>query len=177
MTLKTLSPLGRGTIVRSLAFITAIFLSGCASKPPATSSVDRFIDKQTAFVVDELQYVSNYPGALASYDTDPIRIVRGDDPNLYVVVDAIWTGTVEDLAKHVGRHLGYDVMSQGEKLGSPLIVSVTSYTLPAIGLLRQGFSQARGRAKLEIDAVNRVMTIIYRRPERSPIPHQDDTQP
>jgi len=45
-----------------------------------------------------------------------------------------------------------------------------------LGLLREAFGQGKGRAWLEIDQFARVMTIHYARPEKSPVPHLDDTK-
>lgn len=154
----------------------AVLLSGCASKPvgPGIDAVSRYIDQQTAFVLDNKEFASRY-GALAAYNPNAVTLqpsYPGDE--LFVLVASQWNGTIEDLTKEMASLLGYRVAASGEKPGAPIYVAVHQHNLTALGLLREGFAQARGRATLTIDQHSRVMTVRYLRPESSPVPHQDD---
>lgn len=156
--------------------VAATTFAGCAKHDPIdTTAVSSFIDKQTAYVVDEVGYASNYPGALASYDQNAVRLIGAEAPELFTLVNAQWSGTLEDLARKVARSIGYGTAARGERLPHKTIAVVNSYNLPAIGLLRQGFAQGRGRVRLEVNTRTRTLTVVYARPERSPIPHQEDT--
>ena len=150
-------------------------LSGCA-KPvaPSLAGVEAYIDQQTAFTVDNKEYASRY-GALAPYAPNAVDLSPSKPAvALLVLVDGNFNGTVEDLTKKVASLLGYRVAANGEKPGAPIMIAVQQYNLSALGLLREGFAQARTRATLTIDQFNRVMTVNYLRPESSPVSHQDD---
>ena len=164
----------RGSIALLLA--TAASLSGCAKPPidPSLAGVSAYIDQQTAFTLDNKEYAAQY-GALAPYAVNPVDLVPSRPAvELLVLVDGNFNGTVEDLTKHVAALLGYRVTADGEKPGAPIYVAVHQYNLSALGLLREGFAQARTRATLTINQASRVMTVNYARPEKSPVPHQDD---
>ena len=152
-----------------------IALAGCA-KPidPSLAGVEAYIDQQTAFTIDNKEYASRY-GALASYAPNAVDLSPSRPAiELLVLVDGNFNGTVEDLTKKIADLLGYRVAANGEKPGAPVMIAVQQYNLSALGLLREGFAQARTRATLTIDQFNRVMTVNYLRPESSPVPHQDD---
>ena len=164
----------KGSLPILLAF--AVTAAGCA-KPvdQSLAGVETYIDQQTAFTVDNKEYASRY-GALAPYAQNAVDLSPSKPAvELLVLVDGNFNGTVEDLTKRVGGLLGYRVAASGEKPGAPIAVAVHQYNLSALGLLREGFAQARTRATLTIDQFNKVMTVNYRRPEGSPVPHQDDT--
>lgn len=164
------------TLLASLLAMSTV-LAGCA-KPTTidTSTVDAFIGKQTAYVIDEVADAAKYPNALASYDNNAVSIIGLQTPELFTVVDATWNGSLEQMTRKVARSLGYATAARGEKLPAPTIATVNAFNLPAIGFLRQGFAQGRGRLRLEVDTRRKVFTVIYARPEASPIPHQDDLQ-
>lgn len=152
-------------------------ISGCAKQAPLdTSSVNAFIHKQTAYVVDEVEFASNYPGAVAPYDPDAVQVIGPQTPELDTVVNAVWNGSLEQLTRKVARSIGYSVRLNGERLATPTIAAVNSNNLTALGLLRQAFAQGRGRIVLTVDTRNRVLVFNTIRSERSPIPHQSDVR-
>ncbi|MEC5291925.1 DotD/TraH family lipoprotein [Aurantimonas sp. C2-6-R+9] len=158
------------------AMLAAFLVSGCAAKPvgPDISAVSRYIDQQTAFAVDNKEFAARY-GALAAYNPNAVFLEPPQPDNaFFILVDSQFQGTVEDLTKHIAGALGYEVAAAGEKPGAPITVSVNQPSLTALGLLREGFAQARTRATLTIDQRARVMTVRYKRPESSPVAHQDD---
>ena len=155
----------------------ALVLAGCGSAERLeTASIDRFVAQQTLFVADEVDDARRYQGALAAYATDVVRVSGPGDPKLEALVNARWNGTLEDLTKTLARHLGYRTTAAGEKLPSPTFVVIQTDELTALGMLRQAFEQARGRARLTIDTAARALRVTYVRPEASPVPHQDDLQ-
>ena len=163
------------TRLSTVAILICGLGSGCA-KAPVDTSIDDFITKQTAYVVDEVDFASQYPGALAGYDFEAVQVVGPVTPELNTLVNARWNGTLEALTKKVARSLGYGVRLTGERLPSPTIAAVSTPNLTALGLLRQAFAQGRGRVVLTVDTRNRVLVFNTIRSERSPIPHQSDIQ-
>ncbi len=163
--------------MRGLGIIVALCLpvAGCAKAPPPDlTGISGYIAQQTAFTEDQKEYASRY-GALAGYNANAVQLVPNyPSEELFRLVDSRWNGTVEDLTQHIAKLTGFRVAASGEKPGAPIVVAVNQADLTAIGLLREGFAQARTRATLTIDQNNRVMTIRYLRPESSPVPHQDD---
>lgn len=163
--------------MRSLGIIVGLCLAvtGCAKAPPPDlTGISGYIAQQTAFTDDQKEYAARH-GALASYNDDAVQIVPNyPSDELFLLVESRWNGTVEDLTKRMALLTGYRVAASGEKPGAPITVAVNQADLTAIGLLREGFAQVRTRATLTIDQNNRVMTIRYKRPESSPVPHQDD---
>ncbi|MCK5934048.1 MAG: DotD/TraH family lipoprotein [Fulvimarina manganoxydans] len=163
--------------LRLLAVITpALLFTGCARPvaDPSLAGVEAYIDQQTAFTVDNKAYAARY-GALASTNPNAVDVVPSAIQNEWLLlVDGNFNGTVEDLTKKMAALLDYRVAADGEKPPSPIFVAVHQYNLSAIGLLREGFAQARTRATLTVDQFNRVLTVHYLRPEQSPVPHQDD---
>ena len=166
--------------MRSTSICTVALLLGvtaCAKQAAVeTSSVNAFIHKQTAYVVDEVEFASNYPGAVAQYDLDAVQVVGPQTPELDTVVNAVWNGSLEQLTRKVARSIGYSVRLNGERLATPTIAAVNSNNLTALGLLRQAFAQGRGRIVLTVDTRNRVLVFNTIRSERSPIPHQSDVR-
>lgn len=164
--------------MREIAIIVALCIpiAGCAKvRPPDLTGISGYIAQQTAFTEDQNEYAARH-GALASYNDEAVQIVPNyPSDELFRLVDSRWNGTVEDLADRIAKLTGYRVAATGEKPGAPIVVAINQADLTAIGLLREGFAQARTRATLIIDQDNRVMTIHYKRPESSPVPHQDDT--
>lgn len=163
----------RHSIVIALAFLT----SACANKAEKfdTLSVRKYLDSSLADVNQEKRYASLYPRALEPYAQKTVRLnpeVAGEE--LLQTFDARWNGTLDDITRKAARMAGYSVRANGERSGSPIMVSVHWAGLPLVGLLQEAFGQGKGRAWLEIDQVQRVMTIHYARPEKSPVPHLDD---
>ncbi|WP_019998592.1 DotD/TraH family lipoprotein [Aureimonas ureilytica] len=164
--------------MREIAIIVALCLpfAGCAKAPPPDlTGISGYIAQQTAFTEDQKAYAARR-GALAGYNAEAVQLVPNyPSDELFRLVDSRWNGTVEDLTQRIAKLTGYRVAASGEKPGAPIAVAVNQADLTAIGLLREGFAQARTRATLTIDQNTRVMTIRYKRPEASPVPHQDDT--
>lgn len=160
-----------------IAALASALASGCAKQPTIeTSSVNAFIHKQTAYVVDEVADARKYPGALSGYDNNAVTVTGPRTAELDTLVTAKWNGSLEQLTKKVARSLGYAVRLNGERSPTPTIAAVDQYSLTALGLLRQAFAQGRGRVTLTVDTRNRVLIFTTNRSERSPIPHQSDVQ-
>ena len=160
----------------ALLLATAASLAGCAKPPldPSLADIAAYIDQQTAFTADNEQYAAQY-GALAPYAVNSVDLIPSrPETELLLLVDGNFNGSVEDLTKQVAALLNYRVAANGEKPGAPIYVAVQQYNLSALGLLREGFAQARTRATLTINQASKVMTVNYTRPENSPVPHQDD---
>lgn len=159
----------------SAAIVAVSVLAGCApSRESSLKPIDRYIDQQTEFAIDHKRYASRF-GALAGDNMNAVEIVPNRiAPGLQRIVDGKFNGTVEELTKKVAALLDYKVAAEGEKPPSPIRVVIQQYNLTALGLLREGFAQARTRATLKIDQRNRVLKVIYKRPESSPVSHQDD---
>ena len=153
-------------------------MAGCAtSEDPTVSSVSGLIHRETSIVDREVADAGHYPGALEGFARESTKIINPDhvvDEALLVPVNGEFTGTVEDLVKTIASAIGYGTAAEGEKPGAPIIVVVVQYDLPAVGILREGFLQAKDRARLVIDQASKTITIVYRRPERSPVPHPED---
>ncbi|WP_136661462.1 DotD/TraH family lipoprotein [Nitratireductor sp. XY-223] len=166
--------------ILTMPFLSAIQLGivGCAtSDDPSAGSVSSLINSEISIVDREIADAGLYPGVLEGYARESTRIINPDhvvDEALLVPVNGEFTGTVEDLVKTIAASIGYSTAAEGEKPGAPIIVVVVQYELPAIGILREGFLQAKGRARLVIDQTSKTMTIVYRRPERSPVPNLED---
>ena len=166
--------------ILTMPFLAAIQLgmAGCAtSDDPSAGSVSSLIHRETSIVDREIADAGLYPGVLEGYARDTTMIINPDhvvDEALLVPVDGEFTGTVEDLVKTIAAVIGYSAAAEGEKSGAPIIVVIVQYDLPAIGILREGFLQAKDRARLVIDQASKTITIVYRRPERSPVPNLED---
>lgn len=165
-------------LILSLLVLPLSGMSGCkASNNPSTSSLSSLIRQQTSIVDQEVADAGLYSGVLEEYARDSTQIVNPDhvvDEALLVPVNGEFTGTVEDLVKTIAAATGYGTAAEGEKPASPIIIVVVQYNLPAVGILREGFLQAKYRARLVIDQDTKTLTIVYRRPERSPVPHRED---
>ena len=166
--------------ILTMPFLAAIQLGmvGCTtSDDPSAGSVSSLINNETSIVDQEIADAGLYPGVLEGYARDSTKIINPDhveDETLLVPVNGEFTGTVEDLVKTIAAATGYTTAAEGEKPGAPIIIVVVQYELAAIGILREGFLQAKDRARLVIDQTSKTMTIVYRRPERSPVPNLED---
>ncbi|WP_085044132.1 DotD/TraH family lipoprotein [Ensifer aridi] len=164
----------RYSLVVALAFLT----SACANKAENfdTLSVRKYVDSSLEDVNKEKRYASLYPRAVERFSRNTVKLhpeVASEE--LLQPVDARWNGTLDDITRKAARMAGYSVRADGERSGSPIMVSVHWADMTLISLLREAFGQGKGRAWLEVDQVRRVMTIHYARPEKSPVPHLDDT--
>lgn len=165
----------RNSVIVALAFL----MSACANKKENfdTLSVKKYLDSSLATVNEEKRYASLYPRALEPHAGNTVRLhpeTAGQE--LLKPVNARWNGTLDDITRKAARLAGYSVRANGERSGSPILVSVHWADMTLLGLLREAFGQGKGRAWLEIDQFARVMTIHYARPEKSPVPHLDDTK-
>ncbi len=159
----------------SIIAMLCIPMVSCAKAPPSDlTGISGYIAQQTSFTEDYKAYTARH-GALAGYNAEAVQLIPSyPSGELFRLVDSRWNGPVEDLSQRMARLAGYSLRVSGEKPGAPIVVAVQQSDLTAIGLLREGFAQARTRATLTIDQNSRVMTIHYKRPEASPVPHQDD---
>lgn len=159
----------------SILMLTSSLVVGCSgSISPTITSLSNLIDEQTSVVDKQVADAGLYPGVLESYARNSTKVINPDhvdDEALLDPVDGQFTGTVEDLVTQIAATIGYGTAAAGEKPGSPIIVVVMQYNLPAIGILREGFLQAKDRAHLVVDQTTKTLTIMYRRPVRSPVPY------
>ena len=153
-------------------------MAGCTTfEDSSAGSVSNLIHRETSIVDRQIADAGLYPGVLEGYALGSTKVINPDhleDEALLIPVNGEFTGTVEDLVKTIAASIGYSTAAEGEKPGAPIIVVVVQYELPAIGILREGFLQAKDRARLVIDQASKTMTIVYRQPERSPVPQLED---
>lgn len=157
----------------------ALLCSACANKKENfdTLSVQKYLDSSLAAVSEEKRYASLYPKALEPFASNTVRIhPEAPGEALLQPVGSRWNGTLDDVTRKAAAMAGYSVQAKGERSGSPILVAVHYKDMTLLGFLREAFGQGKGRAWLEIDQSSRVMTIHYARPEKSPVPHLDDTR-
>jgi hypothetical protein len=160
--------------------MAGLLLAGCTSVQTVTApSIGHYIDNQVTYVRGEISDAYLYSGVLEGYASKTVELRNPSSPTpvLMTTVDAMWQGTIDELTTAVAGEIGYTVSASGEKSGSPILISTNLYNLPALGLLREAYGQAKGRARLVIDQGRNHMTIHYARPERSPVPHKEDLEP
>ncbi len=149
------------------------------TKPPAMTSLSALIDAQTSVVDREIADAGLYSGVLEPYATGSTSLKNPDyvtDERLMNVVHSQFTGPIEDIVSKMALETGYRVIAQGEKPGAPILITLVQRDLPAMGALREAFFQGKDRAALVVDQRTKTMTIVYKRPERSPVPHIEDTE-
>lgn len=164
----------------TLIVMGLLTVAGCTvTKPPATTSLSALIDSETSMVDREIADAGLYNGVLEPYYIDTITLKNPDyvtDQKLMTVVHSQFTGPIEDFVSKMALETGYRVIAQGEKPGSPILITLVQRDLPAMGALREAFFQGKDRAGLVVDQQAKTMTIVYSRPERSPVPHLEDTE-
>ncbi|MET3600685.1 DotD/TraH family lipoprotein [Martelella mangrovi] len=164
----------------AISLVLAV-LVGCTSTGEVSSDSPtiNYIDNQVHLVRSELNDAALYQGVLEPRATNTVEVRNPETAQgpLMKVLDAEWQGTLDELTTRVASEVGYSVSASGEKSGAPILISTNFYNLPALGLLREAYGQAKGRARLVVDQGRRHMTIYYARPEQSPIPHQEDLKP
>lgn len=165
---------------------TTAILFGClgcvactTANIPATTSLSALIDAETSVVDREIADAGLYNGVLEPYYTETTTLKNPNyvtDERLMTVVHAQFTGPIEDFVSKMALETSYRVIAQGEKPGAPIIITLVQRDLPAMGALREAFFQGKDRADLVVDQRAKTMTIVYSRPERSPVPHIEDTE-
>lgn len=162
-----------------LTFGLLSFAACTATKPPETTSLSALIDAETSVVDREIADAGLYNGVLEPYATGTTTLKNPDvvtDERLMTVVHSAFTGPIEDFVSKMALETGYGVIAQGEKPGAPILITLIQRDLPAMGALREAFFQGKDRAGLVVDQRTKTMTIVYSRPERSPVPHIEDTE-
>ncbi len=163
-----------------LVTIGVLNCAACTTaRPPVTTSLSALIDAETSVVDREIADAGLYNGVLEPYATGTTTLRNPDyvtDERLMTVVHSQFTGPVEDFVSKIALETGYRVIAQGEKPGAPILITLVQRDLPAMGALREAFFQGKDRAGLVVDQRARTMTIVYSRPERSPVPHIEDTE-
>lgn len=166
-----------GTTLTVLGLLTC---AGCTTaKPPETTSLSALIDSETSTVDREIADAGLYNGVLEPYYIDTTTLKNPDyvtDDRLMTVVHSQFTGPIEDFVSKIALETGYRVIAQGEKLGAPILITLVQRDLPAMGALREAFFQGKDRAGLVVDQRSKTMILVYSRPERSPVPHLEDTE-
>lgn len=165
------------------ATIVILGVLSCAActvtKPPETSSVSALIEAETSAVDREIADAGLYNSVLEPFAVNTATLKNPDyvtDERLMTVVHSQFTGPIEDFVTKMALETGYRVVAQGEKPGAPIIIMLVQRNLPAMGALSEAFFQGKSRAELIVDQRARTMTIVYKRPERSPVPHLEDTE-
>lgn len=163
-----------------LVTIGVLSCAACTTaRPPTTTSLSALIDAETSVVDREIADAGLYNGVLEPYATGTTTLRNPDyvtDERLMTVVHSQFTGPIEDFVSKIALETGYRVIAQGEKPGAPILITLVQRDLPAMGALREAFFQGKDRAGLVVDQRARTMTIVYSRPERSPVPHIEDTE-
>jgi len=150
-----------------------------ATKPPATTSLSALIDAETSVVDREIADAGLYNGVLEPYTISTTSMKNPDyvtDERLMTVVHSVFTGPIEDFVSKMAFETGYRVIAEGEKPGVPILITLDQQNLPAMGALSEAFFQGKDRARLIVDQQTKIMTIVYSRPERSPVPHIEDQE-
>lgn len=159
--------------------VILLSVTACAPKQKfETLSVGRYIDTSIEDANQERSYASLYKNAVARPVSGMVRIRNPENAtgSINAPIVSRFQGTLDDLIKEVARKTGYSVQADGERAGAPILISVNWDALPAIGLLQEGFSQAKGQARLTVNQATKTLTVHYIRRERSPVPHLDDTR-
>mgnify|MGYP001792824045 FL=1 len=155
-------------------------LSSCTTATPESApSVSSLVEQQTFDINREVADAGLYNGVLEPIAIRQVVIRNPEhvtDEELFRVVNAEFTGKIEDLVSIIARETGYRVIADGEKPGAPIVIVLVQQNLPAIGALREAFHQAKGRAKVFVDQSAKTMTIHYRRHEASPVPDLEDRE-
>ncbi|WP_299592817.1 DotD/TraH family lipoprotein [uncultured Tateyamaria sp.] len=163
-----------------LATLGVLICAACTvTKPPATTSLSALIDAETSVVDREIADAGLYNDVLEPYATGSTTLKNPDyvtDERLMNVVHSQFTGPIEDFVSKMALETGYRVIAQGEKPGAPILITLVQRDLPSMGALREAFFQGKDRASLVVDQRTTTMTIVYKRPERSPVPHIEDTE-
>lgn len=168
-------------VARNISVTILLFgVAACTTaKPPQTTSLSALVDAETSVVDREIADAGLYNGVLEPYSTGNTTLKNPDyvtDEQLMTVVHSQFTGPIEDFVSKLALETGYRVIAQGEKPGSPILITLVQRDLPAMGALREAFFQGKDRAGLVVDQRTKTMTIVYSRPERSPVPHIEDTE-
>lgn len=155
-------------------------LAACTSpRSDDGPSISSLVAQQTSDVDREIADAGLYNGVLEPFATGQVILRNPEhavDEQLLRIVNSEFTGKIEDFVSIIAREAGYRVIADGEKPGAPIVVVLVQRNLPAIGALREAFTQAKGRAKVFVDQSARTMTIHYDRHEASPVPHQEDLE-
>lgn len=167
-------------MIRNALMLTLFAMSACTVAPPDTGpSVSSLVDQQTVDINREVADAGLYNGVLEPLAVRQVVVRNPEhvtDEALFRVVNAEFTGKIEDLVSIIARETGYRVIADGEKPGAPIVIVLVQQNLPAIGALREAFHQGKGRAKVFVDQSAKTMTIHYRRHEASPVPDLEDRE-
>lgn len=158
----------------------SVALSGCMSptKPGASADIAALIEAETAIVDREITDARSYSNVLQplAFRTTVMRPDYVTDYVLLNIVNASYSGTIEEFVSKVALETGYRLVVEGEKPGAPIVITLVKSGLPAIGALREALWQSKNRVKLIVDQRSKTMKLVYARPERSPVPHLEDQE-
>lgn len=163
-----------------LLIVTLSSAAACtAARAPESTGLSALIEAETSLVDREIADAGLYAGVLEPYATGTVSLKNPDhvtDERLMNVVHSAFTGPIEDFVSTMALATGYRVVAEGEKPGAPILITLVQRDLPVMGALREAFFQGKARARLVVDQRAKTMTIVYSRPERSPVPHIEDTE-
>jgi hypothetical protein len=155
-----------------------VALPGCttSTKPEGSADLSAMIEAETAIIDREIADASSYSNVLQplAFRTTIMRPDYITDYGLLDIVNATYTGTVEEFVAKVALETGYRLMVEGEKPRAPILITLVKSDLPAIGALREALWQSKNRAELIVDQNSKTMKLLYARPERSLVPHLED---
>jgi defect-in-organelle-trafficking protein DotD len=155
-----------------------ILISACsASKKINTKDIGVMIDNASNSIRDKKRFVYLENGA---FNTKPIGVIiinSGAKPSgvLLSPMSASFDGPIEELIKNIASHIGYSVRSYGERSGAINFVTVNRQNSTPYEIIEDGLLQTNGLVRLAIDQESRSFTARYKRPERSPVSHPEDT--
>lgn len=165
--------------MRIIVATGALLLAGCAQTNSFhTKDVGVMVDESIADIDKEKKFVYVENSAFNQRPTGVITLVHKDPPSgaLMMSMSTIFNGPVEDLIKSTATKIGYSVRKYGERPGAPVLVAVNRHNDTAYGIMEEGLLQAHGMVRITIDQRHKSITVRYKRPERSPVAHTDDTR-
>nr|WP_278520248.1 DotD/TraH family lipoprotein [Brucella anthropi] len=165
--------------MRIIVATGALLLAGCAQTTNFhTKDVGLMVDKSITDIDEEKKFVYLEKSAFNQRPVGVITLVHKEPPSgaLMMPMSAIFNGPVDDLIKSTAAKIGYSVRKYGERPGAPALVAVNRHNDTAYGIMEEGLLQAHGLVRITIDQRHKSITVRYKRPERSPVAHIDDTR-
>ncbi|GLU29905.1 DotD/TraH family lipoprotein [Brucella sp. NBRC 12950] len=165
--------------MRYILIAGIVLMTGCTNKPVMdTKPISPIIDQKIDTIKEEKNFVYLEKSDFNHRPTGVIRMIESaqSDTSLFMPMRASFQGPIEDLIRNTAAEIGYGVRKYGERPGAPVLVSVKRSSDTAYAILEEGLLQSQGLVRLTIDPAHKSMTVRYKRPEKSPVPHIDDAR-
>jgi outer membrane murein-binding lipoprotein Lpp len=154
-------------VLKPAVVVAALLLSGCATEPlpvapPSDSPVMVELAAHARKASEAVQRLATIQGQAANVQYADIDVPAGLEKPITVGNGRSWSGELDALVRYVARESGYSFDGIiGARPATPVIVTVSAISTPAIDVLNNAGAQAGSAADIIVRPSSKTILVKY----------------